>query len=87
MNLGLATFIRTVLIGMRVSLEYIIKRIERPTMYLHIALFSYIYSSHVLPSPDHTFTSMIVLIVDASIMGFILIYVIAVKSLCKKVDI
>jgi hypothetical protein len=86
-NFGLATFLRIALLGMRVSLEYIIKRIERSTMYLFFALFSFVYSAHCLPSPNYPSITMIVLIVDASVLGFIVLYIGAVKTFCTKFHI
>jgi hypothetical protein len=70
-----------------VGFEYIIKRIERSTMYLTFALFSFIFSASMLPSPNYTIISMIVLIVDVSILGFIIVYILLVKSLCRKFHI
>jgi hypothetical protein len=81
-NFSIATLLRIAIVGLKVSFEYIVRRIQIHTVYILTALSSFVYSAHVLGSSSTM--SYVVLFVD---IGFILISVlplVLIKCLTKR---
>lgn len=76
-NFSLATLIRIAIIGVKISLEYIGKRIEIHTVYILTILASFSYSAHTLAF-KYSLT-YIVFIVDVSIIFFTLVIIVIIK--------
>jgi hypothetical protein len=67
---------------MRFSFEFALKRIKRRTLYLIMALLSFIFSAHILPY--HEWVAEVVLIVDASIVALFAVLALAIKLIIRK---
>lgn len=86
-NLGFIVLIRFLIVVMRILFEFLVRRIQRSTSYLVIALFSFVPSSHILPNPGDYYIPKVVLIVDCCMSGVLILYIFLAKRLSPKFHI